>query len=337
MCYNRFEVFYVKMTIKELAKLANVSVTTVSLVLNDKPSRISDAKKEEIKKLAEIHHYEPNLTARHLVMKKSKTIGLLIPDIENLFFSALAKKVEDELRKNGYSLILVNSDDSYKNDLELIKNLTNRGVDGLLLTISNEASKHEKEYRQLLSSLSIPYVFVDRTFSNDIDPQVYFDNQQGGFDATEYLIKEGHKKIGFLAASNSMNGIYRYKGFIRALEKNNIEINPDLIFEGDYRYQSGYLAGDFFKDKKVDAIFSSNDLMAYGLIKRLKELMIRVPEDIVVVGYDHLQFTEMLGIQLPSVEQNVAELGSTAVKLLLQLLKQKPQKIKIVLEPIFKR
>lgn len=326
-----------KMTIKELARLASVSVTTVSLVLNDKPSRISELKKEEIKRLAKEYNYEPNLTARNLVTKKSKTIGLLIPDIENLFFSALAKKVEDELRKNGYSLVLVNSDDSYKNDLELIKNLESRGVDGLLLTISNESEAHEREYRKLLSRLTIPYVFVDRTFLNDNDPQVYFDNQLGGYFATEYLINEGYQRIGCLSAPSSMNGQFRYKGYLKALEKHQKIFDASLIYEGDFRYQSGYEAGNFYKDKNVDAIFASNDLMAYGLIKRLKELGIDVPKDIKVVGYDNLAFSSMLGIDLPSVEQNISDLGSSAVKLLMQLIKQKQTKIKIVLEPVFKR
>lgn len=327
-----------KMSIKELAKLANVSVTTVSLVLNDKPSRISETKKAEIRALASLHAYEPNFSARNLVTKQSKTIGLLIPDIENLFFSALAKKVEDELRQKGYSLIFVNSNDDYKQDLVLLKNLVNRGVDGLLLTVSNDGTKHKALYETLLKELNTPFVMVDRTIGNQEHPQVYFDNQLGGFMATQYLIEKGHSRIACLAAKDkSLNGYYRYKGYIKALKQAGYEINESIVFPGDYRFQSGYQIADKLVLENCDALFAGNDLMAYGAIKRLRELGKHVPNDIEVVGYDNLEFSSMLGINLPSVDQNIKELGKQSVELLLNIMNNIPTSKTIVLKPTFKK
>ncbi|MDY0210072.1 MAG: LacI family DNA-binding transcriptional regulator [Acholeplasma sp.] len=323
-----------KMTIKELAKLANASVTTVSLVLNDKPSRISEAKKKEIKALAKLYHYQPNFTARNLVTKKSNTIGLLIPDIENLFFSALAKKVEDELRKNGYSLILVNSDDHYKNDIELITNLVNRGVDGLLLTLCNDAEAHKDTYLNLFNDLKTPFVLVDRVFESCDCPQVYFDNLLGGYLATRYLIKKHHKRIACITSKNSsLNGLQRYKGYQKALEEANMPLDPSIVVEGDYRFQSGYKAAELLLDQKIDAVFATNDLMAYGVIRKLKEQSIDVPNQVEVVGYDKLDFSAMLGLTLPSVEQNVQELGKQSVDILMKVLNKNNIETRIVLKP----
>lgn len=323
-----------KITIKDLAKLANASVTTVSLVLNDKPSRISESKKNEIKKLAELYHYQPNFTARNLVTKKSNTIGLLIPDIENLFFSALAKKVEDELRKLGYSLILVNSNDDHLNDVKLITNLVNRGVDGLLLTLSNDAESHKEVYLRLFDNLKTPFVLVDRVFEECDCPQVYFDNLLGGYLATRYLIKKHHKRIACITSkTGSLNGLQRYRGYEKALEEANIPLEDELVIEGDYRFQSGYQAGDKIIDLKADAVFASNDLMAYGVIRRFKERNKMVPEDIEVVGYDKLDFSSMLGLTLPSVEQNVQDLGRESVGMLMNQLQKKKSETKIILKP----
>ena len=152
--------------------------------------------------------------------------------MKNLFFSALAKKVEDELRKNGYSLILVNSNDNYENDISLINNLVNRGVDGLLLTISNDAINHKELYEKLLNGLKTPYVMVDRTLGDDKQPQVYFDNQLGGYLATNYLISKGYKRIACLTAKEtSLNGLYRYKGYTKALEEHNVELDEKNYFQ----------------------------------------------------------------------------------------------------------
>ena len=327
-----------KMSIKKLAKLANVSATTVSLVLNNKPSRISESKKSEIKELAQLHDYEPNFSARNLVMKQSKTIGLLIPDIENLFFSALAKKVEDELRQEGYSLIFVNSNDDYKQDLSLLKNLVNRGVDGLLLTVANDSIKHKSSYESLLKRLNTPFVMVDRTIGNPNHPQVFFDNKLGGYMATQYLIEKGYKKIACLSTKDiSVNGLYRYEGYVKALEQAGYNIDQSIVFSGDYRFQSGYEIADKLILENCDALFAGNDLMAYGVIKRLRELGKNVPNDIEVVGYDNLEFSRMLGLELPSIEQNISDLGKKSVELLLNIINNHPVDTVIELKPTFKK
>lgn len=323
-----------KVTIKDIAKMANVSITTVSLVLNDKPSRISQAKKDEIISLASKYHYQANISAKNLASNQSKTIGLLIPDIENFFFAQLAKYVEEELRKQGYSLILANSNDLYENDVDLIQNLVNRGVDGLLVTISNESYKHQTEMKELLSSITIPVVMMDRTFENFDISQVYFDNQLGGFLATEYAIHQGHKNIAMISVrKEAYNGNYRFKGYLKALEKYDLPFYEKYIFEGNYKYESGYeLASNIFAFPEITAVVCSNDLIAYGVIQKTRELGKLIPEDLLVIGYDDLKFSSMLGLHLPSIHQDIPVLGFESVKVLMEELTSKKHQV-IVLQP----
>jgi len=327
-----------KITIKDIAKMANVSITTVSLVLNDKPSRISKAKKEEIKKLAKQYHYQANMSAKNLVSRKSKTIGLLIPDIENFFFASLAKHVEDELRKSGFSMILVNSDDLYENDIALISNLINRGVDGLIVTISNESYSQADNMKKFLKNIETPLVMVDRVFEDLEVSKVYFDNQLGGYEATQHAIRQGHKNIAIITTKKeSLNGYYRYKGYLKALKENNISINPNYIFEGTYRFESGYeLTSKIIEDKDITAIICSNDLVAYGVIQAAKEHHINPPEDLLVIGYDALKYSKMLGLSFPTIKQDVEPLSKHAVKILLNQINGDKDIIDIKLKPEFK-
>ena len=150
-----------KVTIKDIAKKAGVSVSTVSLVLNDRPCRVAQQTRDTIKDIAKQYNYKVNQTARSLVTRKSNILGLIIPDIENLFFSALCKRMEEYLRELGYALMIVNSNDHAADDSMLIDLLVSRGVDGLGITVSNE-SYQDETIRKKLASLSIPYVMIDR-------------------------------------------------------------------------------------------------------------------------------------------------------------------------------
>ncbi len=317
--------------LKDIAKEANVSISAVSLVLNDKPCRISDEKKDLIKQIAKDNNYTPNINARSLITKETKTLGLIIPDIENIFFSRLTKTMESYCRQFGYALLIVNSNDEYKQDLHLIDLLLARGIDGLFIAISNSAYNHQGEICSKLKRLTIPYIMVDRILDNFNSNQVYFDNVKGAYLATKHLIENGHKKIScILHYINSKNSISRFEGYKKAMLEHGLTINENYIIKGDYHVDSGYSAGNLIIKNNTTAVFVTNDMMTLGLLKRLKEEKIKVPEDLSIVSYDNLLNEFMLDMQITSIGQNVSKLGITACKLMLNVIENKKSENKIM-------
>jgi LacI family transcriptional regulator len=311
-------------TIKDIAKQANVSISAVSLVLNNKPCRISQEKKELIRQIAKENNYTPNINARSLVTKETKTFGLIIPDIENIFFSRLTKSIESYCRQAGYTLIIVNSNDEYEQDLYLIDLLLSRGIDGLFITFSTSAYNNEEELCAKLSELTIPYILIDRFF-NDFDcNKVYFDNTKGAYLATKHLIEQGHKRISCIVHSiNSHNLSFRFDGYKKAMDEYNLEIKEDFIIRGDYHIKSGYDAGEVIIKNNSTAVFVANDMMTLGLLKFLKEKKLKVPRDLSIVSYDNTLNDFIIDLQLTSIEQNVSNLGERACQVMLNVIQNK--------------
>ncbi|MBU3210032.1 LacI family transcriptional regulator [Clostridium algidicarnis] len=324
-----------KIKLKDIAKEANVSITSVSLVLNNKPCRISSEKKDLIKKIAKDNNYTPNINARSLITNETKTLGLIIPDIENIFFSRLTKTIETYCRQFGYALIIVNSNDEYKEDLYLLDLLLARGIDGLFITISNSAYNNKEDVCLRLKKLTIPYIMIDRVFDELNCNQVYFDNVKGSYLATKHLIENGHSKISCITNSiYSKNTVSRFEGYKKAMQEHGLEIKKDYIIEGDYRMQSGYNTGDMIIKNHTTAVFVTNDMMTLGLLKRLSEKDIKVPEYLSIVSYDNLLNDFILGPGITSINQNISNLGKTACDLMLSLIKNEETAIKkICLDP----
>lgn len=321
-----------KITIKDIAKIAEVSPTTVSLVLNKRPSRISEEKKQLIFKIAEEYNYTPNLNARGLVSNKTNMIGLIIPDIENPFFASLAKVIEEEVDKRGQSLILLNTNDSYEKDISGLRLLNMRGVDAFLIVFSNEAYNHEEDLKKLLVELNKPFVLLDRTFDSIDCNQVMFDNQKGQMLAAEYLVENGFRRIGYIAApENSLNGEKRLLGYKEIMRENDLP--NELIVYGNYRFDSGYELVEQLINKEIDSLLVANDVMAYGAVKKLNEMGLRVPEDISVIGYDDLIYSSMSITSLSSIRQDQTDLGRFGVELLYKNIKDNTHIEAIVLEP----
>jgi len=311
-----------KVTLKDIAKEANVSVSAVSLVLNDKPCRISEENREKIKRIAEEYNYSANQIARSLVTQQTKTLGLIIPDIENIFFSSLAKNIEIYCRKEGYALIIVNTNDSYQDDLDLLHLLYSRSVDGIYIIPSNESYANNEKLVEKLINYKIPYVMLDRVYPEHSCDKVLFDNEQGAYLAVMHLLKNGHEKIACLTSSAiSNNGKLRLNGYKKAMKEYNYEIKFNYIVEGDYRIESGYKAGNKLINDNITAIFITNDMMALGFLKSLYEKNKKIPDDYSVVSYDHSIYPYVFGIELTSVEQNVKTLAYHACNLLFSRLK----------------
>lgn len=312
-----------KVTIKDIAKEAGVSITTVSLVLNNKPSRIPDETKERVLKVAKKYNYVPNSVAKSLVTRTTNTIGLVLPDIENAFFSSLAKVIEQFGREQGYLVLLVNNNDSHKLNIEVMDLLLQRNIDGLMVVLPNESyqKKYSKEVIDYFSQLSIPYILIDRMIDPIDANKIYFDNMLGGYYAGKHLIEHGHRRIGCITGPNqTVSSQERLQGFLKACLHHGVTIEPKWIVEGDYYFDGGYRAMKKLLDTNVTALFAFNDLMAFGAIEAIMEHGEQIPEDYSIISYDYSKLTKLLKIPLDSVNQDTRALGEQAFNILLKQL-----------------
>jgi len=307
-----------KKTIVDIAKEANVSVTTVSFVLNNKADSVSKETAKRIRDIADKYHYVPNHFAIGLVTKKTKTIGLIVPDISNNFFSELAKSVEYHCNNSGYSLVLSNTNNQPEKDFEMVDLLNNRGIDGLLIAFSQDGDYPGRErFLSILKQTDTPIVSVDSKVEGVTLPGVSIDHAQGGYIATKHLIDLNHRRIGCITGpAHSYTAIRRLKGYKEALAEKNISYDENLVIAGNYRYQDGYEAAKQLLKMNVTAIFASNDLMAYGVYRAAQEAGKSIPDELSVVGFDDLVFSEIMTVPLTTVHQSVEELGKKAWELL---------------------
>lgn len=320
-----------KVTIKDIAKEVGVSVSTVSLVLNDKPCRVADKTRLSIKQVAQKYHYKVNQTARSLVTRKSNIIGLIIPDIENIFFSSLCKNIEEYCRTLGYALIIVNSDDHKDDDCLLIDLLVSRGVDGLFITVSNESFQEPDKIKEALSRLSIPFVMIDRYYPEFDCNKVFFDNELGAFLAIHKLVSSGHTKIACIGISEeSVNGASRVIGYRKAMEHFNLPVQDDYVLNGNYRFQGGYDCGVKLLNCEISAVFICNDMMTLGAMRAFNQHHIHVPEDISIISYDNTLNPFMQGNEITSIDQNVEKLALNSCEVMMENIQNPDMKKKTI-------
>ena len=323
-------------TIKDIANYTGFSVATISLVLNQKATKIPQHTKDLILEAADKLNYHPNQLAVGLVKKRTETIGLVISDVSNVFFSNLAKGVEDACRKKGWNLILCNTNDKHSRELAYIQVLADKGVDGILFCMAQDSTdKKAKESVELLERLKLPFVMIDRFLEETKCSAVTVNHKSGGYMATNHLLSLGHKKIGCLAGPLQLRDcIGRLEGYEEALREHNIEYDKSLIFEGNYDKESGVLGADYFLEKKVSAIFAFNDMSAYGAYHQLKKRGISIPKEMALVGYDNIFFSELLDVPLTTVHQPIYEMGVEAVRQLIEEVEEEAgAKRRIVFQP----
>lgn len=327
-----------KVRLIDVAEAAGVSIATVSIVLNNPTTtRITQNTKDKVMDAVNKLNYIPNAAARSLVTKKSRTIGLIIPDIENPFFATLAKIIEQRLRDEKFVLIMMNTLEDHKNDPEIIYALRQSGVDGMIIALSSETFNDDKEIKKVLSRLDVPFVLVDRVLKDFKVNQVYFNNKQGEYLATQHLIDNGHQEIGFISTQNyAMTGYYRHLGYLKALNKSKITLKEDYIKHGVYGVETGYQHAQSLYEKGVSAIVCANDQIAFGAQRRLLEMGLKVPEDVSLVGYDNLDLNEYITQGLTSVDQNIKSMANHAVDMLISAIDGNKELIEVVLEPTLK-
>lgn len=322
-------------TLKMVAERAEVSVNTVSRAINNK----SDIKEETKKRILEVTRelgYVRNDTAVALRTKKTGTIGVVIADNRNPFYAEVLNGMEEAAREKNYHIILANTQRDYKKEEEAINLLLAKRVDGLLIT---PVQDRDDDIRNLIDA-NIPFVVVGRDFENIQVDAIYNDEIKGGFLATEYLIKKGHKRIalidGFLYKSPAKA---RLEGYKRALNKYNLPLDDSLVSVGDINMEDGYERTRQMLEKDLDftAIFTYNDMMAFGSMQAIKERGLRIPEDIGLVGYDDIPYSSLISPPLTTIRLKKQELGVESVKLLFSRIngiRKKTKKIMLDVEII---
>lgn len=307
------------MTIKEIAEMANVSSATVSKILNGKDQYISEATRKKVLDIVEKEGYIPNAIAKSLKVKSTKTLGIIIPDVMNLFFSELARGIEDAAERMGYSVILCNSDNKISKEEKYIQVLQEKMVDGIILTAS------EQSVSRSLKRRNTPMVLLDRDILIDSDVgRIIVDNEEGAYNATKYLINKGCKNIGFISSKqiNKSSG-QRLKGYENALLDNNFDVDKEKIYLQNYTIETGYKGTLKLIGNKIDGICCANDLIAIGAIQALKEKNIKVPEEVRIIGFDDIQISQYVDPPLTTIKQPIYEMGEEAVKMLITIIEGK--------------
>lgn len=317
------------MTIKKIAELANVSNATVSKILNGKDKNISESTRQRVLEIVKSEGYIPNEIAKSLKMKRTKTIGIIMPDVMNLFFSELARGVEDAAERKGYSVILCNSDNKESKEKRYIQMLQEKMVDGIILTASESSASKSLKRR------NTPMVLLDREIAIDEKVgRITADNEKGAYNATNYLIQKGCKNIGIISADNKNKpSAQRLKGYENALVDNGLEVDKNKIFLQYYTIESGYIGTMTLLDRtEIDSIFCGNDLIAIGSIRALKEKNIKVPDEVKVIGFDDISISQYMDPPLTTIKQPIYEMGEEAVRMLVSIIEKKDTEMAKVLK-----
>jgi LacI family transcriptional regulator len=305
-----------KWTIKDIAKKAGVSITTVSRVLNRKEEGMSEETRAKVLRVIEEVQYQPNQFARGLVTKQSKLLGLIVPTIANPFFPELCRGAEDEANKRNYSLVICNSDDQSEKEERYLRVLKEQQVDGIILSSRDRLSPSSEE---LLKKGKIPCALLDRGIEGNKYTAVLLDNETGGYLAGKHLTDLGHRNIACISGPNSIRNSYeRVTGFRRALEEMGIDLHDSLQSEGDFTIEFAYKhAKNLLMKNNITAIFACNDMMAFGVYQAAHELNIRIPDELSVIGFDDIPFVSSLIPKLTTIRQDTYEMGRKAVELLI--------------------
>jgi LacI family transcriptional regulator len=302
----------------DVAARAGVSTATISRVINSSGYVSEDLRERVLKAVAELN-YSPNGVARSMSQRRTLTLGLVVPDISNPFFTAVARGAEDVGQKSGYSLVLCNTDRDLDKERGYLSVLREKRVDGVMLIIAGAEITH---VQQVLDA-GMNLVLVDRASPALKAPSVLADNQSGVYEATKYLLSLGHHRIAVVTGPAVVNNaVERLHGYEQALEEAGLPIDQALVIPGNFTYDGGRKAGYELLDllHPPTAVISLNNGMTTGLLMALRERGTRIPVDISVIGFDDLPYFQLLEHPLTAVSQPMYEMGRRACELLLELI-----------------
>lgn len=308
-------------TIKDVAKHANVSIATVSRIVNGLPG-YSEETKKKVQESIEALGYQPNAIARGLINKRTQTIGVLFPEVSGMLSSEVLEGVENAAHDGGFSVIVCNTTSSGKRTVKYLRLLQEKRVDGIIFASEDV----KKEYYKIFEEMKVPVVLVSTASSQYDLPYVRVNDYEGAYKATEYLIQKGHEEIGMIGGSyqDPIAGIPRMQGFKDALQKHGLPFSDDHLTTNEgYRFQNGKESLPLLLKKlpNMTALFAASDEMAIGAMSAAHQLGLKVPEELSIIGYDNLKIAEMCYPALTTVSQPLKDMGQTAGEILVNLIK----------------
>ncbi|MDD5062749.1 MAG: LacI family DNA-binding transcriptional regulator [Candidatus Marinimicrobia bacterium] len=319
-------------TIKDIARLANCSLSTVSKALNGRRD-VSKVMRERILYIAQQQKFTPNAFGKGLKNKRTESVGVIFcretrPLSMNPFYSRVLEGIEAELVINNYNLVLHLLSEEYHGELpKLIKEHT---VDGIIL-----AGILDHNFVEQVKKTSIPVVFVNPNFLNDDYDQIFIDDEHGALQATQYLINKGHKRIGFISGDLERKSfLLRYQGYRKALAYNKIEYDDEIVRTGGLENGYEQVATLMKQKNRVTAIFATNDLNAIYGYKAVEDTGLRIPQDVSIIGFDDIDLSKIANPPLTTIRVYKEEMGSIAVRVLLQLINKENRKPTTTLLPV---
>ncbi|TKG97366.1 LacI family transcriptional regulator [Puteibacter caeruleilacunae] len=323
-------------TITDIAEELGVSPSTVSRALNDHPA-ISKKTKKAVLKLARQRNYQPNLLALNLLKKRTNTIGVIVPEITSHFFSSVINGIQDLVKPFGVNMIIGQSNESYEEEKSIVQTFASIRVDGFLISPSSETKKYD--HLESLIQNNIPLVIFDRDCEGiDID-KVFVDEYNGAFQAVEYLIQSGCKRIAHIAGSQTLSTArHRLRAYKDALEKHSIPFNADYVVQTDgFSPEYGIEPTRRLLSLQTppDAIFTINDGVAIGAMYVIKDAGIKIPEEISIIGFDDDPHSTYFKPSLSTVWQPTYEMGMLAARILMKRINTNNDLSKIRVESLF--
>ena len=294
-------------------------MATVSRVVNGNPNVKPTTRKKVLEAIDRLG-YRPNAVARGLASKKTTTVGVIIPDISSIFYSELARGIEDIATMYKYNIILSNSDQNTDKELHLLNTMLGKQVDGIVFMGGNITDVHVEEFKRS----PVPIVLAASVEEQAQTPSVNINYEQAIYDSVQLLVEKGHKRIAFVSGpmSEPINSVRKLAGYKRALEEAGIAFDDTLVAEGDYSYDSGIesLAHLLEQSDKPTAVIAATDEMALGVIHGAQDRGVSIPEDLEVIGFDNTRLSLMVRPQLTTVVQPTYDIGAVAMRLLTKLM-----------------
>jgi LacI family transcriptional regulator len=322
----------VNITIYDVAREANVSMATVSRVVNGNPN-VKPVTRKKVLEVIERLGYRPNAVARGLASKKTTTVGVIIPDISNIFFAELARGIEDIATMYKYNIILSNSDQNKDKELHLLNTMLGKQVDGLVFMGGNITAEHVEEFKKSPA----PIVLAGSIEESNMIPSVNIDYEEAVYDSIKEFIEKGHKNIAFVVGPlhEPKNTFKKLRGYQRALAEADIPYNEELVIEGDYTYDSGIEAIERLLEvsKRPTAILVGSDEMALGVVHGAEDKGYHIPEDFEVITSDNTRLSLMVRPQLTTIVQPLYDIGAVAMRLLTKLMNKEKVSEQIVVLP----
>lgn len=316
-----------KATLKQIAKELGVSVSTVSKALNES-SEISEPTKKRVQEYAKLKNYKPNVIGLSLKSRKTKTIGVIIPNILNSFFAKVFSGIEKVADEKGYKVMTCISNESLEKEINVLEMLSNGTIDGFILSVAEETQKmNEYNHFKAIINEGTPIVMFDRIAEEVNCDKVVVDDYESAVNATEHLIQSGCKKIALLSTIDNLSvGKLRAKGFYKAFEKNGLNVDENLVVLTNNQEAFDSVTENFFIKNKIDGIFALDEHTSITAMKQGIKNGFKIPDELAIIGFADGVWSRRMTPSLSTVSQHGPEIGEVAAKILIEKLENNSEK-----------